>query len=354
MSMTTQCPSCGTTFRVTPQQLQSQQGMVRCGRCATVFDGFQALATLPETAAGGPLARTVAAEPVPPVVDAAPVADAPAAPQVAATPAVAEGLADAVAAAPAGEVAQTFSAAPDLSTGAAPAQAMEASATAVLPVAENKPVPESEPESKPEPEPEPVIVPEPEPEPAPVPAFASPAAPATAAILPADPVRPPARRGLWWALASLVMLVTLGAQFIYLYRGEIAASLPEARPLLNQWCGMLNCTVALPQRPRQISIEASDMQAADAVNAGLVVLTATLRNQAAITLGYPALDVVLTNTRDHTVARRIFLPHEYLADNREWRAGIAPSAEVTIRLQIDSGDLGAAGFRLELLAAPAA
>ena len=78
-----------------------------------------------------------------------------------------------------------------------------------------------------------------------------------------------------------------------------------------------------------------------------------LRNQATITLGYPALDVVLTNTRDHTVARRIFLPGEYLADARESRAGIAPSAEITIRLNIDSGDLGAAGFRLELMAAPA-
>jgi hypothetical protein len=32
---------------------------------------------------------------------------------------------------------------------------------------------------------------------------------------------------------------------------------------------------------------------------------------------------------------------------------MAPSAEVTIRLHIDSGDLGAAGFRLDLMAAPA-
>src|SRR3990170_6732434 len=46
MSMITQCPSCGTTFRVTPQQLQAQHGMVRCGRCAHVFDGFATLATL--------------------------------------------------------------------------------------------------------------------------------------------------------------------------------------------------------------------------------------------------------------------------------------------------------------------
>src|SRR5688572_20437069 len=45
MSMITRCPACGTSFRVMPQHLQAQHGMVRCGRCATVFDGFKALAT---------------------------------------------------------------------------------------------------------------------------------------------------------------------------------------------------------------------------------------------------------------------------------------------------------------------
>jgi len=34
-------------------------------------------------------------------------------------------------------------------------------------------------------------------------------------------------------------------------------------------------------------------------------------------------------------------------------ARIAPNAEVTIRLDLDTGDLGAAGFRLDLIAAPA-
>jgi hypothetical protein len=151
----------------------------------------------------------------------------------------------------------------------------------------------------------------------------------------------------------LLLLAGLGAQMVYLYRGEIAAAVPEARPYLNSWCKQLHCTVALPQNPRQITIEASDMQAADTANPGLVVLTATLRNQATTTLGYPAIDVVLTNTREHTVARRIFLPADYLTDKKDWRAGMPPSAEITIRLNIDSGDLGAAGFRLDLLAAPA-
>ena len=139
----------------------------------------------------------------------------------------------------------------------------------------------------------------------------------------------------------------------YFYRSDIAASLPEARPQLNRMCELLHCTVALPQRPRQISIEASDMQAPDPANPGLVALTATLRSHATTALGYPALDVVLTNTKEHTVARRIFMPAEYLVAGKDPRAGIAPNAEVTIRLDLDTGDLGAAGFRLDLIAAPA-
>ena len=46
----TQCPACGTHFRVTPEQLQTHQGQVRCGRCMTIFDGLRALAALQEPA----------------------------------------------------------------------------------------------------------------------------------------------------------------------------------------------------------------------------------------------------------------------------------------------------------------
>ena len=105
----------------------------------------------------------------------------------------------------------------------------------------------------------------------------------------------------------------------------------------------------LPQRPRQISIEASDMQVTDPANPGLMMLTATLRNQALDTISYPALDVVLINTKQHTVARRIFLPAEYLDTDKDPLVGIQPNAEISVRLNFDTGDLGAAGFRLDLL-----
>jgi hypothetical protein len=162
----------------------------------------------------------------------------------------------------------------------------------------------------------------------------------------------PRRRAGGWAFGILLLLIVLAAQAAYFYRSDIAANVSEARPYLARMCEYLRCTVSLPQRPRLISIEGSDMQESDPANPGLIALTATLRNQAAIGLGYPSLDVILTDTREHTVARRIFLPAEYLDPGKDARAGIPPSAEITIRLDLDTSGLGAAGFRLALLPAP--
>ena len=43
MSLTTRCPVCGTAFRVQREQLSARGGKVRCGKCATVFDGVAGL-----------------------------------------------------------------------------------------------------------------------------------------------------------------------------------------------------------------------------------------------------------------------------------------------------------------------
>ena len=359
MSMTTQCPDCGTRFRVTPQHLQSQQGLVRCGRCATVFDGFKALATLPEQVSSS--SSQVVVLPVPVVMPEEPAVNealvtlhtperenALAAPvetglQVpdhiplqppAAPPRLADEpqadtahVAEIPADQPSAMDTDTSGSAPQNGLDAPPSSGDDAGRENTL---ESALAPEA---LNPH---ESNLVP---------PRFVVP--PAVA------PAPAPRKRTLLWAGAAFLMLCVLGVQMVYWYRSELAASLPETRPLLGAACKYLQCSVDLPQRPRQLTIEASDMQAADPANPGLVILTATLRNQAAVTLGFPALDVVLTNTREHTVARRIFLPAEYLSERNDWRAGMAPSAEVTIRLHIDSGDLGAAGFRLDLMAAPA-
>jgi predicted Zn finger-like uncharacterized protein len=59
--MLTRCPSCVTTFRITPEQLKAKQGRVRCGRCQTVFNAIETLADVPVTDA----ARDLAVSPAP-------------------------------------------------------------------------------------------------------------------------------------------------------------------------------------------------------------------------------------------------------------------------------------------------
>jgi predicted Zn finger-like uncharacterized protein len=43
VSLVTRCPVCGTAFRVLAGQLSARGGKVRCGKCASVFDGVAAL-----------------------------------------------------------------------------------------------------------------------------------------------------------------------------------------------------------------------------------------------------------------------------------------------------------------------
>lgn len=43
MTAVTQCPQCGTRFRVVPDQLKLSQGWVRCGKCSEVFNARDAL-----------------------------------------------------------------------------------------------------------------------------------------------------------------------------------------------------------------------------------------------------------------------------------------------------------------------
>ena len=121
MALATQCPHCGTMFRVASDQLKLRGGIVRCGACQEIFDGSASLVDLDALPVRAPAAAA------PPAV-----IETPAAPDL---PAVPEAQAEA-------DVAAT----PDAPT--------EAEASAAV-------APELEPEPEPELEPEPERVDEP-------------------------------------------------------------------------------------------------------------------------------------------------------------------------------------------------
>ena len=320
MSLITRCVHCHSVFRITLDQLQAHGGQVRCGRCMQVFNGLAALT--PDT----PVAEATTAAPTAPgpatTSGAAILTDEPVAesPPVGAEPAVVAEIATASAGEP----------------------------TAVV-------EPEAMPDPFPESESEPALAELPGPMPR---AASEPLAVATMDDDNPFAQEPPAagepartRQPLLFA-ASVLLVLALAAQAVYFYRGEIAARYPIARHWLDLACDRMGCLVQLPQRPKAVLIEASDLQVVDPERPSRIQLTATLRNHAGYDVGYPALDLVLTNVNDHTLVRRIFLPVEYLGAQWDVGAGIAANAELTVRLALETGNLGAAGFRLAVLPAP--
>lgn len=165
-------------------------------------------------------------------------------------------------------------------------------------------------------------------------------------------LRRPTAAALWTTACALLAAV-LGAQAAYAYRSELAARYPVVKVVMTGICELAGCSVPLPQKPSLVRIEASDVHMIDPARPALIQLTATLRSYANYDLAYPALDLVLTNANEHALARRIFLPEEYLDETRDPQAGIPPNAELTLALDLDTGDLNAAGFRIDLLPAPA-
>jgi len=372
MEMITTCPRCATSFRVTPDHLRARAGQVRCGRCATVFDGFQALITrdalAPHVAAPvEPVAAVAAAvppaveavqetasavqavEPVPvdvPVIEASPV----------------EQPAMQIATEPATVVPAEAESTPDVNNdNASDSEHIELVSTqdlvvtvALAPV-EPASLPAAETEVSHQ-----LAAATPEQDIyerlTPVEAISHALAPAPAPIIAPNPVvhdypeaeALPKRHSVLWAFAAVVAMLALAGQAIHVYRNELVSKFPALKPALAQFCGYAACKLMPLQRPGALKIEASDLQVTDPSRPGVIELTATLRNYSDMEVGYPALDLVLTDNREHTLVRRIFSPVDYLARPDALTAGIAANAEVTVRIDIDTGKLSAAGFRLNL------
>jgi len=307
MAMVKTCPHCATSFNVAPEVLLSHNGRVRCGQCKQIFDGRLSVTTLEQfqSASGVPAgARAQALTPLP----------------VAPPPIIWPALPDV----------------PEVPIPPMPLEIAAAASPAYLPVAPTEirmPLPVG-------------------PAAAPVPtAFNAHDAEESRDVDEALPAPSPRARVLW-AIAAVLAVLALAGQLLYRYRGELAANVPVLKPVLAQLCAWAGCRVPPLQQPAMLNIEASDLQIVDPAKPHIVQLTATLRNRAAIDVGYPALDLVLTDNREHALARRVFLPTDYLTIVDAEKSAIAANAETTVRIDMDISGLPAAGFRLNLTPAP--
>jgi len=160
--------------------------------------------------------------------------------------------------------------------------------------------------------------------------------------------KPPSRAGKARAVVAIPLLVAaLVLQALFHFRDALAAHVPSAKPALVQLCAIAGCAIRPLRDVAALSIDASDLQA-DPAHKGLLILTATIRNRAAYPIGYPYLELTLTDSQDAVVVRRALSPPDYVSGTTNTSAGIAPNGEVPVKLFIDASATTQAGYRLYL------
>lgn len=298
----TTCPNCSAQFKVQTEQLNVRQGRVMCGRCRQVFDAFQSLTRGPDTtgphiplddealASAGDVASTATNAP-------SRQRDFPA-PGVTSTLAIPEADASAILL-------------EDVDASDAPGHlAITSDQAGAAPVSVDASVGNDNP----------LLV----------------------AAGPRHPVPPP--RTAPWVVGALFLGVGLVAQALYVFRADIANSVPETRPFLLKACATLGCDVPFGRDEAVVKIEASDLVEIPGKSARIQV-TATLANRGRATQDYPMLELRLTDNANQVLLSRALQPADYLGRPPARDEGIAPGAEVFVNLYAElGGKLPASGY----------
>lgn len=148
-------------------------------------------------------------------------------------------------------------------------------------------------------------------------------------------------------VGSLLLLITLLAQAVFVFRDQIAARFPDARPLLTQMCSQLGCQVGLPAHIDLVAIESSELQTL-AANANTFTLSVLLRNHGETAQAWPSIELTMNDVNDKPVVRKIFTPREYLTSAQELNKGFAAKSEQPVKLSFELTQLKASGYRVYL------
>jgi predicted Zn finger-like uncharacterized protein len=319
--LATQCPHCGTQFRVTLAQLELRDGQVRCGSCREVFNGIDTVFEYTGEPSAAPSADSEASE--------------------------AQDFSNRMTLFDVGTPGGTTTAASESNMQ----EELDALSRAI-----------SDLQSKPwAPSPTTERTEFADEQPAP---FAA-AGTATAAEQPGfvKEAREQARGGsgrrvLLWVGIPLLLLA-LVAQLSWMFRNEIAARSPQAGKLLRAACVRLHCEIKLPLNLEQLSLSSSRLEqaplsesspaaAGNGNDAALpMTLIALLQNTSDTAQTWPALELTLRDTDGTLLVRKVFLANNYVTPN-ELREGMPARSEREIRLPLALTGEPPAGFAVSI------
>ena len=148
-------------------------------------------------------------------------------------------------------------------------------------------------------------------------------------------------------IGTVLLLLALLGQVAYVFRDQLAARLPQVKPLLLRACAYLDCQVGLPATIDALTIESSELQTLEAGSSTLA-LTVLLRNSSPVAQTWPHLELTLNDSNEKPLVRRVFAPAEYLPPDISPRLGFPARSEQSVRLFLELEGTEASGYRVYL------
>lgn len=145
----------------------------------------------------------------------------------------------------------------------------------------------------------------------------------------ARPTRTPGVWYLWLTVPALTL--TLLVQIGVADRARLAAD-PTWRPRIVALCDWLRCTVPPWHEPSALHITSREVRPHPSAP-GVLLVTATFRNDATFAQAWPQLQLSLANLDGDSLGLRRFSPREYLGHEPATER-IEPGQSATITLEI--------------------
>ena len=143
--------------------------------------------------------------------------------------------------------------------------------------------------------------------------------------------------------APLLVLALL-LQAATTFRNTLAANYPGLKPALETTCALLGCKIELPTQLDALSIEQGELQT---VADNTFSFTTTLRNQSRTNQTWPHIELVLNDSADKPVLRRVFAPRDYLSA-ADAAKGFGARSEQTVKLYFELSQLKASGYHIAI------
>jgi len=157
----------------------------------------------------------------------------------------------------------------------------------------------------------------------------------------------PATRNWPWTLGASGLLLCLLAQIGYAERATLLDD-ARARLVLDRVCDTFGCRLPLRHEPAKLELLSRDIRPHPSV-ANALIISATLRNDAAFAQAFPAVEISLSDLDENRIAMRRFLPQEYLGDAHGIATGLAPGATAALVFEVADPGKNAVAFEFKFL-----